>query len=210
MRLLVHGLQVAGRIWRQLGSSADYFWSGVWWTQWRLQRQEARLGRVLDFAGEDSLLARAETERLRRLQAGLKYWRPSSPQVLAALEAAERAGVARQDLRLLALNRDVRVIDDAIRVRRPLWLSLLGYGGLVLVLLHWALLSALIAFSFAGLLAKAVGIAVVSLLYWLLWPGFALYTTRARSAAKRVGLAVEKAARISSPGTASISPIRRD
>ncbi len=186
----------------------EYFWSGVWWTRWRLCRQEAMLGRVLDVEGEDSLLARAETEQVRRLQKGVWFWRPSDARVISALEAAERAGVPRRDLKILALNRDVLISSDKVCVRRPLLPLLLGYAGLILMLSQWVLLTALISLSPAGLLAKIAGIVVLSLIDWLIWHGFGLYTTSAHAAARRAGPAVESAGRVGDAGRAPVVPIR--
>ncbi len=186
----------------------DRFWSGVWWTEWRRRRQEALMAKVLEDAGEDSMAARTVTERHRWLERGVKYWRPSPPLVIAALEASERAGIPRRDLRLLALNRDLRQVGDDVKVRRAWWAPVLAYSALILILCHWALLSALVVFSPAMWVTKVTGVAAISFFYWFLWPGFGLYSTQAYAAVKRSGTAVEQAARAASPPKAPVVPLQ--
>jgi hypothetical protein len=207
LNLSQRGLHVVGQSMRTVVEIRDRFWSGVWWTEWRRRRQEALMAKVLEDAGEDSMAARTVTERHRWLERGVKYWRPSPPLVVAALEASERAGVSRRDLRILALNRDVRQVGDEVRVRRAWWAPVLAYSALILILCHWALLSALVVFSPATWIAKLTGVAAISCLYWFLWPGFGLYSTRAYVAVKRSGTAVEEAARIALPSRAPVVPL---
>ncbi len=201
-------LRVFSQSMRTISEKRDRFWSGVWWTEWRRRRQEDRMAEVLAEAGEDSMAARTVTERHRWLERGVKYWRPSPPLVTAALEASERAGVPRRDLRLLALNRDLRQVGEDVKVRRAWWAPALAYSALILILCHWALLSALVVFSPAMWIAKLIGVAAISFFYWFLWPGFGLYTTRAYAAVKRSGTAVEDAARAAMPSKAMVVPLK--
>jgi hypothetical protein len=129
-----------------------------------------------------------------------------------ALEQSERAGVPRKDLRLLALNRDIRQVGDEVRVRGGLWWSvwaaLLAYTALILTMCSWALLSALVIFSPAQWPAKCAGVSVITLFYWFLWPGIGLYTTSAYAAVKRSGAAVKDAAKIAMPPKAPVVPLK--
>lgn len=193
---------------RTISEKRDRFWSGVWWTEWRRRRQEDRMAEVLTEAGEDSMAARTVTERHRWLERGVKYWRPSPPLVIAALEASERAGVPRRDLRLLALNRDLRQVGEDVKVRRAWWAPVLAYSALILILCHWALLSALVVFSPAMWIAKVIGVATISFFYWFLWPGFGLYSTQAYAAVRRSGTAVEEVARAALPPKAPVVPLQ--
>lgn len=203
-----HWSMLASRLMGTVCAIRDRFWSGVWWTEWRRRRQEALMAKVLEDAGEDSMAARTVTERHRWLERGVKYWRPSPPLVIAALEASERAGIPRRDLRLLALNRDLRQVGDDLKVRRAWWAPVLAYSALILILCHWALLSALVVFSPAMWVAKVIGVAAISFFYWFLWPGFGLYSTQAYAAVKRSGTAVEQAARAASPPKAPVVPLQ--
>lgn len=208
LTLIRRQLHIKSRSVNTVCAMRDRFWSGVWRTEWRRRRQEALMAKVLEDVGEDSMAARPVTERHRWLERGVKYWRPSPPLVVAALEASERAGVPRSDLRLLALNRDVRQVGDEVRVRRAWWAPVLAYSALILMLCHWALLSALVVFSPATWIAKLTGVTAISCLYWFLWPGFGLYSTRAYVAVKRSGTAVEEAARLALPSRAPVVPLK--
>jgi len=209
--MLHRSLQVVSQAATNVSALRDRFWSGVWWTEWRRSRQEDQMDKVLELAGEDSMAARTVTERHRWLERGVKYWRPSPPLVIAALEKSERAGVPRKDLRLLALNRDIQQIGDDVRVRGGLWWSvwaaLLAYAALILTVCSWALLSALVVFSPASWLAKLAGVCVITLFYWFLWPGIGLYTMGAYAAVKRSGAAVKHVAKNELPVKASVTPI---
>jgi hypothetical protein len=207
LSLLPRGQYASNRSMSTVWETRDLLWSGVWWTKWRRWRQEALMAKVLEDFGEDSMAARAVTEGHRRLEQRDKYWRPSPPLVVAALEASELAGVPSRNLRLLALNRDVRQVGLEVRVRRAWWAPVLAYSALIVILCHWALLSALVVFSPAMWFAKLIGVAAISFLYWFLWPGFGLYSTQAYAAVKRSGIAVEEAARAVFPAKAPVVPL---
>lgn len=185
----------------------DQFWSGVWWLQIRRWLQERRMAKVLEESGELSMAARPITEQYRWLERSIHYWRPSPPLVQAALEASERAGVPVSDLQLLALNREVKQVGTTVQVRRNWWILILAYPLLIMVACYWALLSVLALLSAAPWLAKIVGIGVITLVYWFLGVGLCLYTTRPYAAARRSGVAIERAALSQLPDTATTHPI---
>lgn len=172
----------------------DHFWSGVWWLALRRWRQEQKLAAALENTGEKSIVTRRAVERYRVLERNIKFWRMSPPLILDALEASRRAGVSMNDLQLLALNKDVRFVGEAVKVRRAWWNEAAAYLAVVLVWASWAMLTVLIAASPAQWPGKVAGVAVLSLLFWVLWSGWALYFTRANGAVKRSGDAVEAAA----------------
>lgn len=192
---------------RSVLRARDRFWSGVWWTEWRLRRNEQLLTDALERFGEDSMLVRQLTERHRKLEKGVKYWRPSDAVVVRALEASERAGVARSDLRVLALNRDVVRVRDKVQVRRG-WLStVLAISALAVFLATWLLLIAQILSAPIGWEMRVAGAGVVTFLFWLIWPGWGLYTVRPLCAAAQVGETVERIAELHKTRSASVSSI---
>lgn len=187
--------------------AVDRFWSGVWRLELLRWLQERRMARTLEESGEYSMNARMVTERFRWLDRSARYWRESPPQVLATLEASERAGVPVSDLRLLAINRDIRLVGDVVQVRCCWWMPVLAYCWYAAVLWQWTLMSGLVALSPAPWLAKVVGVGINTLIFWALWPGFGLYTTRAYAAVKRSGAAVEQIALSLSADSASVTSI---
>ncbi|BEU94313.1 hypothetical protein ACDW_00180 [Acidovorax sp. DW039] len=170
----------------------DRFWSGVWWTEWQIRRNERKLAEALEDFGEDSMPVRQLTERHRKLVKGARYWRPSDPVVIRVLEASERAGASRSDLRVLALNRDAVRVNDQVQVRRGWGYTLLAMSALGIFLAIWLMLMAQVASSPARWEIKAAIAGGVTLFFWLIWPGWGLYTTRALDAAASAGETVER------------------
>lgn len=189
--------------------AVDRFWAAVWLLEVRWWFQERRLARALEEHGERSHSSQKVNERLRWINRSMRYWRASPPLVLDTLEASERAGVPISDLRMMALNREIRQVEGTVQVRRCRWMPVLAYLALVIVLWQWALLTGLVVTSVASWFVKLIGVGLITLFYWVLWPGFGLYTTRAHAAVKRSGRAVELAARSLDHKSASISPLRR-
>lgn len=189
-------------------NARDRFWSGVWWTEWRLRRNERRLADALDEFGEDSMPVRQLTEWHRKLHNGVKYWRPSDAVVMRVLEASERAGASRSDLRVLALNRNVVWVNDKVQVRRGWWCTLLAMTALGVFLAIWLMLMAQIVSSPARWEARAAVAGGVTFFFWLIWPGWGLYTTRALDAAVKMGETVERTGEQQKVGSASVTPIK--
>ena len=185
----------------------DRFWSGVWWTEWQIRRNERKLADALEEFGEDSMPVRQLTERYRKLVKGARYWRPSDPVVIRVLEASERAGASRSDLRVLALNRDVVRVSDKVQVRRGWGYTLLAMSALGIFLAIWLMLMAHVVSSPARWEVRAAVAGGLTFLFWLIWPGWGLYTIRALYAAARVGETVERTGAQLEVGGASVTPI---
>ena len=168
-------------------SALHRFWSGVWWLALRKWWQERKLTEALESTGDQSMTTRWATERYRVFERSMKFWRASPPLVLDVLEEGSRAKVPLSDLQLLALNRDLKVVGGSVQVRQFRWRSVFAFLSAALVLTQWALLSALIVLSPAPWLVKLLGVVLLTLLYWVLWSGFALYSTRANAAFRRWG-----------------------
>lgn len=175
-------------------TAVDYFWTGGWWIALRRWWCGRKLTAALVANGDRSMAARWATERYHVLERSLKFWRISPPRVLDVLEASQSSGVPVDDLRLLALNREIKVVGNAVRLRQARWRNVCAHIARAVVLTQWGLLAALILLSPASWLAKALGLMLLTLLYWVLWAGFSLYSTRANAAVKRSGEAVEAVA----------------
>lgn len=186
----------------------DRFWSGVWWTEWQIGRNERRLAGALDEFGEDSMLVRQLTERHRKLVRGARYWRPSDPVVMRVLEASERAGASRSDLRVLALNRDVVRVGDKVQVRRGWGYTLLAMSAPGVFLAIWLMLMVQVASSPVMWEVRAAVAGGLTFLFWLIWPGWGLYTTRALDAAVKTGDTVERTGTQDEIECASVSSIQ--
>lgn len=178
----------------RMADARDRFWAALWWTWLRYYLNEIKLAYALKKYGEDSMPVRAITERARRLEKGLRYWRTSDPMVLSVLENCERAGVSLNDLRLLALNRDLRRTHKGVVIQRGWGYAVLAYMAAGFTFFHWLVLTALVLTAPVGLTEKVLGLTVVSGFYWFVWAGLSLYTTRPLAAIKRSGRAIEAVA----------------
>lgn len=185
----------------------DRFWSGVWWTEWQIRRNERRLADALEEFGEDSMPVRQLTERHRKLVKGARYWRPSDPIVIRVLEASERAGASRSDLRVLALNRDVVRVGDKVQVRRGWGYTLLAKSALGIFLAIWLMLIAQIVSSPVRWEVRVAVAGSLTFFFWLIWPGWGLYTTRALDAAVKSGETVGRTGEQQKIGSASVTSI---
>ncbi|WP_342133505.1 hypothetical protein [Hydrogenophaga sp. OTU3427] len=175
-------------------ASVDLFWSGVWWIGLRRWWQERRLAAVLEKNGELSLVTRRVTEQYRILQRNIRFWRVSPPLILDVLEACHDAGVPIHDLQLLALNKDIKLIDGIIKVRTSFSHDVLAYLAVSVAWASWAMPLSLIAASPLPWFWKLIGLTATTLLFWVLWRGWALYTTLGNAAIKRSGSVVEEVA----------------
>lgn len=185
-------------------TAVDYFWTGVWWIALRRWWYGRKLTAALVANGDRSMAARWAEGKYRSMERGVTFWRASDPLVMSVLERCERARIPLIDLKLLALNKDVRVVGDTVTVRRSWWSKVLAPLAVAVVLLNWARLSALVVLTPAPWPGKLVALAVITLLFWWFWRGFALYTIRSNAAVKRSGAAVEAVAKSVCHGSAII------
>lgn len=150
------------------------------------------MARVLEESGERSMAIRPVTEQYRRLERSVHYWRLSPPLVQASLEASERAGIPLSDLQLLAVNREIRQVGEAIVVKSHWAILIVAYPMIFITVTYWACWSLLAALSSAPLILKCLAITVLTFVYWFLGSGLCMYTTRPYAAAKRSGQAIQQ------------------
>ncbi|MEG2466603.1 MAG: hypothetical protein RSB86_04095 [Comamonas sp.] len=179
---------------QRLQLAIDKFWAGVWWLHLQLWLQDRRLAKVLEETGDRSMATRGVTEKFRRLERGRHYWRASPSLVQSALEVSENAGVPLADLRLLAVNREIRQTGSAVHVVNSRAILLIAYPVLTLTFIYWAALTTLFALADAPVVTKFVAITLTTLVYWFLGSGLCLYTTRPYAAAKRSGARIQSSA----------------
>ncbi|WP_458232261.1 hypothetical protein [Roseateles sp. P5_E8] len=187
-----------------VSEARNFFWSGVWIHHLRRRRQELRVAKALEQHGEEAMQTRIATERARRIERYIKNWRAAPAAFESAIDAGALSHIPSADLKLLALNRDVRKRGDRLAVRRSWVLAWLAWTSLAVIVTGCALLCLLVVASPAAWSAKVIGVAIITLLFWLLWPGFGLYSTRAVAATRRSGASVEEALNSRAAGVAKI------
>lgn len=201
-------MRFLGKVAHRASTLHDELFAGVLPLRWHRWRQEGRMQEALAVHDNDSMEARIAVERCRELERGVRFWRIPEPAVLPVLKEAAAAGVPETDLQLLTLNEDIRQSGNGIKVRRAWWAPVLAWCAKSYVVCHWVLLCMVVATAPASWTSKAVVIGVISLLFWFLWPGFSLYSTRAHAAVTRSGAAVEKIAKRVLPAKAAVIPLR--
>lgn len=130
---------------------------------------------------------RRATEDYRRMSFAVTYWRPAPGPVMRVVSNARKAGVPMSDLRLVVLNLDLRVSGEAVVVRPQRLVRFLSGAAFAVVLSHWTLLCALAVTSGAPPWLKLVLVAVISLIYVVLYRGWSIYTSRPLKTIERCG-----------------------
>jgi hypothetical protein len=169
----------------QMIEASDHFFSGRWWWRWRQRRAEDRLDAVLKQFGEVSFEARRATNEVCEMDFAVQFWRAAPPAVRRHVLLAINHGVSIEDLRIMIVNRDLRVVNDELKVRRSLLLGGLALASACVAALHWSLMMALIDGLNASWSVKLLTAGVVSAIYAILFRGWSLYLGRAWFAVQR-------------------------
>jgi hypothetical protein len=169
----------------QMIEASDHFFSGRWWWRWRQRRAEDRLDAVLKQFGEVSFEARRATNEVCEMDFAVQFWRAAPPAVRRHVLLAIHHGVSIEDLRIMIVNRDLRVVNDELKVRRSLLLGGLALASACVAALHWSLMMALIDGLNASWSVKLLTAGVVSAIYAILFRGWSLYLGRAWFAVRR-------------------------
>lgn len=87
--------------------------SPIWWL--RLWFEEYRLEKCLEKNEEHSFATKRQRERWRNADLAYRYGRMPSPALRKEIDRCEQAGMSQQDIRLLVINRILRV-DGSFRI----------------------------------------------------------------------------------------------
>lgn len=175
----------------QMIEASDHFFSGRWWWRWRQRHAEDRLDAVLEQFGEDSFEARRATNEVCEMDFAVQFWRAAPPAVRRHVLLAISHGVSIEDLRIMIVNRDLRMVDGQLKVRRSFLLGGLALASACVAVLHWSLMMALIDGLDASWSVKLLTAGVVSAIYAILFRGWSLYLGRAFAAVRRSGYSLE-------------------
>lgn len=164
------------------GNWLDAIFSGVWWWHARRHLAERRLAQSLEETGSKSLETRWHTERCRRLQFAVVYWRTAPAPVRQIARAAYDAGLPLADIRLIVLNTDLRERNGTIILRRSTLARALSAAFAAVVGLHWLLMYCLAITAPEASWLKALVIVGICAVYATLYRGWSLYAYRALAA----------------------------
>lgn len=163
-----------------IGQKLDPFFAGRWY--WSLKRwaAERHLAKALDRHGEHSMPIRRATERYRRVEFAVRYWRSAPGPVMRIAERALDAGVPMHAIRLVVLNTDLRIRDGQVHLRRPFIVTVLNTIFATIVGVHMLLMCMTAVTASGPTWLKVVVILAVAFVYCFLYYGWSLYTSRAQ------------------------------
>lgn len=165
----------------------DEVFSGRWWWRARRHLAERRLERTLNRVGENSLPARRETERYRRMQFAVAFWRSAPSPTRQVVLKARQAGVSMSDLQLIVLNANLRNRGNRVFVCQSLLARTLSLAMATVVGMHWFLMYAMALTTPGPSWLKILVILGVFAVYATLYRGWSLYAYRPVAAVDRSG-----------------------
>jgi hypothetical protein len=187
--------QVTSNIYAKVGSVTgwvDDFFGLTWYHRSLRYVRHRMLEAGLRKFGEASMRIPAYVEKWRDADFAVRFGRTAPGEVKCLVGAAADAGIPEDDLRLLVLNRDVRLEKGVVLVRNGWgiqllsWLAYAVFGSNVLYLLCWTLVLN------GQWHIKLLVLMVLACIYGFLWRGLSLYTTRPLAAARRNRDALER------------------
>jgi hypothetical protein len=135
--------------------------------------------------------ARVTTERVRRMQFAVEYWGSAPGPVMRVAREAAARGVPLDDIRLMNLNRDLRLRGNRPEIRKSRlfqWtMRILSAAFDLMLATHFLLMCVLTVLVHGPIGLKVVVLCAVTLIYSVLYRGWALYTSRAHGALSRSG-----------------------
>lgn len=171
--------------WYALNLRIDDFFCLSWIYHRQRLNWEHALTDALNRYGESSMQQRIHVENWRRADFSARFGRNAPDAVRCLVREALAAGIPLEDLRLLVLNRDLRVEFGGVNVQ-------CGRGAQALSWLARAVFGSHVLYLAAYTLSKngpwhvtLFVLFLVFCIYGLLWRGMSLFTTRPLAAARR-------------------------
>ena len=163
---------------QRIGQTLDPFFAGRWY--WSMKRwiAERQLQYALEQHGDQSMQARQATERYRRADFAVRYWRSAPGPVMRIAEQALDAGVPLHALRLVVLNTDLRIRSGQVHLRRPFIVTVLNTIFATIVGVHMFLMCLMAVTAPGPTWLKITVILAVAFVYCFLYYGWSLYTSR--------------------------------
>lgn len=162
----------------------DDFFCLTWFYRWLRFKKERALTMVLREYGDLSMQQRACVEAWRKADFSVRYGR-SAPNELRNFVRAAAAAIPHDDLRLLVVNRDLRIKGEVVTVRCGWEMQLLSWVTSATFACHVIFLSVLTLLKNGPWLTTFGVLVGVFSIYGFLWRGMSLYTNRPLTAARR-------------------------
>lgn len=163
---------------QRIGQALDPFFAGRWY--WSMKRwiAERQLQHALEQHGDQSMQVRQATERYRRADFAVRYWRSAPGPVMRIAEQALDAGVPLHAVRLVVLNTDLRIRSGQVHLRRPFIVTVLNTVFATIVGVHMFLMCLMAVTAPGPIWLKVTVILAVAFVYCFLYYGWSLYTSR--------------------------------
>ncbi len=166
---------------QRIGQTLDPFFAGRWYWSTKRWIAERQLQYVLEQHGNQSMQARQATERYRRSDFAVRYWRSAPGPVMRIAEQALDAGVPLHAIRLVVLNTDLRIQSGQVHLRRPFIVTVLNTIFATIVGVHMFLMCLMAVTAPGPIWLKVTVILAVACVYCFLYYGWSLYTSRPQS-----------------------------
>lgn len=165
---------------QRIGQTLDPFFAGRWY--WSMKRwiAERQLQHALEQHGDQSMQARHATERYRRADFAVRYWRLAPGPVMWIAEQALDAGVPLHAIRLVVLNTDLRIQSGQVHLRRPFIVTVLNTIFATIVGVHMFLMCLMAVTAAGPIWLKVTVILTVAFVYCFLYYGWSLYASRSQ------------------------------
>jgi len=165
---------------QRIGQALDPFFAGRWY--WSMKRwiAERQLQHALEQHGDQSMQVRQATERYRRADFAVRYWRSAPGPVMRIAEQALDAGVPMHAIRLLVLNTDLRIRGGQVYLRRPFIVTVLNTIFATIICVHMFLMCLMAITAPGPIWLKITVIIAVAFVYCFLYYGWSLYASRSQ------------------------------
>lgn len=180
-------MNMLATVWRNQGRWLDNFFSGYWFWRFRLWVVDRNVGPVLERYGEQSIEARRALAHCSRVHFAVQFGRMAPSWERTAVRKANNAGLSTEDIRVVVRNHNFVEVGERLAVRQTWWLSVaVAWLFPVVAGFRWILLCVYTLSMPGESWVKVITIATFTIVYWVIWRGVSLYTTRPLAAGSRL------------------------
>lgn len=180
-------MKILKKIWRHQEYWLDWFFAGYWFWLFRLWAVDRYRATVLERCGNQSIEARRVTVLSCRVDFAVQFGRMAPSWESCAVRKAKRAGHNIEDIRMVMRNHDFLEANGRLAVRQTWWLSVaVAWLFPVVAGFRWILLCVYTLTMPGESWVKVITIATFTIVYWVIWRGVSLYTTRPLAAGARL------------------------
>lgn len=163
----------------------DEFFGMTWYYRRLRNARHRMLEDWLRQFGESSMCTPAYVEKWRDADFAVRFGRVAPTELKCFVRVAADEGIPEEDLRLLVLNRDVRLEKGVVLVQCGWGVQSLSWLGCAFFSSNVLFLSLLTLVQHGSWYIKFFTFLILFVIYGFLWRGLSLYTTRPLAAARR-------------------------